>query len=128
MFMFSPLPAATRSWDANLTWEQLFLAIAPYLQTIPTDAYVKDVLEKVAFARSSERSDGEDPVLDDQLFRTIALQLAALGLVTTEYAEAISGTMAVFWKITPKGSRLMIEQRTVKKKMQGDASSSGKSN
>jgi len=103
------------TWAIELTWAQVFLFIAPYLQMLPSDGRVTKILADAAFAQSYESSHGYNPSLDDQTFRTIALQLTTLGLVTTVYAESTRGTMALFWRITPQGNRLMIEQRTVKK-------------
>jgi hypothetical protein len=107
---------ARRSWSLELSWSQVFCCIAPYLETVPTDTYVRSVLTDAAFALCGwEQSHGDGPVLDDQMFRTIALQLKALNLVNTQYAETTTGGKALFWSITPTGQRLMIQRRTVRK-------------
>lgn len=102
------------AWSAILTWREVFGYISPYLVRIPNDEYVKTVLTSAAFSRSGQ-SDGENPSLDHQLFRTIAVQLQALGLVKVQYSESTTGAMNLFWSLTPSGERLMVELRTVKK-------------
>ncbi len=100
-------------WKATYTWREIFACIAPYLESFPNDELVKSTLLSHAFARS--RVGGDSPKLDDQLFRTVALQLKALQLVNTEYSETVSGGRALFWSLTPLGERTMMEVRTVKR-------------
>jgi len=100
-------------WTAKLTWADIFGCVSPYLIRIPTDESVKSILTSAAFAKSGRG--GESPVMDDQIFRTVALQFKALHLVNLEYSETITGDMGLFWKITSSGERLMMELRTVKK-------------
>jgi hypothetical protein len=104
-----------QTWTAKLTWAAIFGYVSPYLVTFPSDESVKEVLSSAAFKRSNSSSYGESPTLDDQLFRTIAVQLKALGLVSLQYAESTTGIMLLFWRLTPSGDRLMMELRTVKK-------------
>jgi hypothetical protein len=59
--------------------------------------------------------------MDDQLFRTVGLQLQALGLVTLQYSQTISGGMGLFWLLTPYGERMMMKLRTVKKVVASEA-------
>ncbi len=100
-------------WRIDLTWAQIFALIAPYLVSHPTDEYVKSTLATNAFVMSNSTGQGE-PVLDDQLFRTIALQMQALGFVKVEYLQSMSGGMFLYWSLTPQGERQMMELRTVK--------------
>ena len=58
---------------------------------------------------------GSSRTIDDQQFKTITIQLKALGLVTVIYSETTEGGMALFWSLTPTGERVMMEERTVKK-------------
>jgi hypothetical protein len=103
----------TLHWSVTLTWADIFAAVAPYLANLPSDEAVKTILTEAAFLKSQR--DGENPELDDQLFRTVALQLKALNLVNIERKQTTTGLMALFWSITPYGERLMLELRTVKK-------------
>ena len=87
----------------------------------PIDESVKGILTKAAFSRSSSSTYHDSPDLDDQLFRTVALQLQALGLVSFQYTQSTTGGMGLFWSNTPSGERLMMELRTVKSVTKGSA-------
>lgn len=102
-----------QGWTAMLTWAEIFGYVAPYLVRHPSDESVNSVLATAAFARSD--TSGSDPSLDDQLFRTVGVQLQALGLVKLQYSQTTTGGMGLFWSLTPSGERLMMELRTVKK-------------
>jgi hypothetical protein len=102
-------------WKVKMSWGEIFGTVSPYMVTLPADETVKSILTSAAFLRSGNSGYGNSPVLDDQIFRTIALQLQALGLVSLRYVETTLGGMGLFWSITPSGERLMMELRTVKK-------------
>ena len=68
-------------------------------------------LEEIQFAPY-----GTGPVIDDQSFKTIGVQLKALGLVNITYSKAVGGGMGLFWSATPSGERLTLELRTVRTK------------
>lgn len=101
------------NWIATMTWRQIFAAISPYLIQLPGAAKVKDILEEVAFKAAGRL--GGDPILDDQVFQTISVQLKALGLVDIKYLQNTAGGMGLYWYSTPPGEHLMLELRTVKK-------------
>ena len=104
------------SWKATYTWGEIFGCVSPYLVSIPTDGYVKSILTSDAFAQSDYGTlNYESPEMNDQLFRTVAVQLQALGLVNVEYSPTITGGMGLFWSNTRSGERLMMELRTVKR-------------
>jgi len=103
------------AWSASFSWREVFGYISPYLVRFPDDEHVKSILLSATFPRSGESGDAQNPKLDDQLFRTIAVQLQALGLVKVQYSESTTGVMNLFWSLTPSGERLMMELRTVKK-------------
>lgn len=105
------------TWAVNLTWSEIFAWVSPYLIRFPTDNFVKSVLTSTAFKRYDSLH-GENPTLEDQQFRTVALQLQALGLVTIKYSQTTTGGMELFWMLTPSGQRLMLELRTVKSSKQ----------
>lgn len=72
---------------------------------MPSDESVKSTLSSSMFRRSGSSDENEDAALDDQLFRTIAVQLQALGLVKVQYSRSTSGYMSLFWSLTPSGQR-----------------------
>src|SRR5262249_24059446 len=100
-------------WSVNVTWAEIFATVAPYVARVPNDSFVNAVLTKAMFSKAEK--DGYDAELDDQLFRTVALQLKALNPVEINYQQTTSGAMALSWSLTPAGERLMMELRTVKK-------------
>jgi hypothetical protein len=102
-------------WNATFTWGEIFACVSPYLVECPTDDSVKSTLLEAAFDRSGKTSYGDSPSLDDQVFRTVGVQLKALGLVKLQYSQSTGGYKALFWTLTPSGERLMMELRTVKK-------------
>ena len=108
-----------KPWAVEATWRQIFADVAPYLVQYPNDDYVKTVLASALLARSIFR-DGSSPKLDDQQFRTVAVQLKALGLVNIEYTNTVQGGMGLFWSLTAAGERLMFELRTVRTKAASD--------
>jgi hypothetical protein len=57
---------------------------------------------------------GANPGLDEQDFHTKAVQLRTLGLVSIDYSPTVNGSMGLFWCLTPRGERLMIETRAVR--------------
>lgn len=88
----------------------------------PTEDVVKQAFNETYFAQwervatiSLKRVQNHG--VDDQLFRTIGVQLQALGLVKIEYSKTIAGGMALFWSLTRSGERLMVETRTVRTKI-----------
>jgi len=103
-----------RLWTTPFSWAEIFGSVSPYLVRHPNDESVKMVLSKAAFARSGKSGGGGDADLDDQQFRTFALQLQALGLVKVQYTQTTTGGMGLFWSLTQSGDRLMMELRTVK--------------
>jgi Domain of unknown function (DUF4062) len=105
----------TIPWKATYTWGEIFACMSPYLVGIPNDEFVKSILTHDAINRSGRSADYENPIMDDQLFRTVAVQLTALGLVKIDYSPTVSGGMGLFWSNTPFGERTMMELRTVKR-------------
>jgi hypothetical protein len=99
---------SVRYWIATLSWADIFGSISPYLIDHPDDDDVQVILAEAAFRRAGEN--GTDESLDDQQFRTVAVQLQALGLVKLQKYD-----QGLFWSPTPSGERLNMELRTVKK-------------
>jgi hypothetical protein len=99
-------------WKHSITWGEVFALIAPFLEKIPSDATVKGILGSSVFELIS--SSGRSPTLNDQNFQTVRIQLQAMGLIKTQYTKTTSGGMAFFWSLTPKGTILLYELRTVR--------------
>lgn len=103
-----------KEWSSSLTWREIFAIISPYLAQTPNQEYVKEILKSALIKRDglSSRSNS----LNDQDFQTIAVQLKALGLIQTNYAQTVKGGMAMFWRFTPEGERLMVQLRAIPSK------------
>lgn len=100
-------------WSEDMTWQDIFSCIAPYLLENPSDGSVKITLKKNAIKRTV--SDYYESDIDDQIFQTIKIQLMALGLVDVAYSKTTKGGMMLFWRITEAGKDLMLKLRTVRK-------------
>ncbi|MBZ5522904.1 MAG: DUF4062 domain-containing protein [Acidobacteriia bacterium] len=107
--------AQIKPWSVKLTWRQIFGYVAPYLDRYPADSTVKSVLTESLYKQSAYYSPYGSPSWEDQEFRTVSIQLKALGLVNVRYTEAVDGGMGLFWSLTPAGEHLMMEIRVVRK-------------
>lgn len=101
------------SWSIEMSWQDIFSCIAPYLLENPSDGSVKITLKKNAMSRVV--NDYYEADLNDQVFQTVKIQLIALGLVDVTYSKTTKGGMMLFWKITDAGKNLMLKLRTVRK-------------
>ncbi|RQZ52359.1 DUF4062 domain-containing protein [Burkholderia sp. Bp9099] len=111
---YSKTGTATKfNHTATMTWRSIFAGISPFLESIPNDKLVNAKLG--AYALKAADRDGYSPVVEEQAFRTIALQLKEYGLVNTSYSESTSGAYALFWQITKAGERLMRETRLIRR-------------
>lgn len=104
---------STYQWSEEMTWQDIFSCIAPYLLENPSDGSVKITIKKNAIKRTV--SDYLESDIDDQIFQTIKIQLMALGLVDVAYSKTTKGGMMLFWRITEAGKDLMLKLRTVRK-------------
>jgi hypothetical protein len=111
---------ARREWQSKVTWRKAFAHISPYLVAFPSADGVKETLARALFGDSPKKGEGGSPILDDQNFQTIGVQLVALGFVKIEYIPTTTGTMGLFWSLTDPGRSLMMELRTVRTKVPVD--------
>lgn len=101
------------SWNAELTWREIFFFVSPYLLKPVTQESVKNILRDAVAERESISVRAN--VIDDQVFQTIAIQLKALGLVNVRVQKGTDGKNHPFWTLTTKGERFMVELRAIKK-------------
>jgi hypothetical protein len=106
------------AWSVTLTWREIFSYIAPYLMELPNNITVEHVLRDALWKRykSGHSPDGTGPSLDDQSFKTVGVQLKALGLVQINRSATVGGGVGIFWSATPSGERMTLELRTVRTK------------
>lgn len=100
-------------WSTPVAWREIFFHISPYLIKIPLDLTVKETLQEAIF-KAHFKGNGTSPAMDDQIFRTVALQLQSLGLVNVRRSKSTWGTAELFWSLTGAGERLMLEIRTIR--------------
>ena len=95
----------------NLTWNKIFSAVAPYL-TAPTDfegfrSKLRDAINSAYNVNIS--------YINSDCAQTVKIQLSALGLIKCYQAKLIKGGLGEAIEITEKGSKYLIELKTVKK-------------
>ena len=96
----------------DLTWSQIFVAVAGELDMAKTDVAItsalKEAANEVGFRHTISRMNDTDKV-------TIKVQLEALGLINTQVSQTTKGGDAEFLTLTPKGRQLFIQNRVVRK-------------
>jgi hypothetical protein len=102
-----------RSNKCTMKWLEIFVAISPYLVKHPHEEIVKSIISE--YIASKYKLPGYSHDIADQVFQTISLQLKAHGLVNINYSKSSTGGMALFWSITKKGEKLMMETRIIRK-------------
>jgi len=95
-------------WQVEITWREIFAALSPLLPSIPNEALVEAAIEKALQPEKSGVS------IAQQDLYTIRIQLIAMKLVDVRRSGTTQGGVAMFWSLTPKGEKLMIELRTVR--------------
>ncbi|MGV0878122.1 DUF4062 domain-containing protein [Martelella sp. FLE1502] len=96
----------------DLTWRQIFVAVAGELDRAKTDAAIlsalKEAANEVEFGYKISSMNGTDRV-------TIKVQLEALGLIKTMVSKTTNGSVAEFMTLTPKGRQFFIQNRVIRK-------------
>lgn len=101
-------------WFVDTSWREAFCTIGPLLLAGPTEARTKAHLANLLFKRA--RLEGYNYSVDTYDFETLKMQLAAHGLVRFRRAsEADSEGIALIWTLTPRGTKLLFESRTVRR-------------
>jgi hypothetical protein len=96
--------------QTTIPWIEIFNLISPYLEQEPSDVNIKQILEKNLLDKAQiQRYRG---TMNDQDFKTIAIQLKVYGLITTNLDKFDNH---IHWALTNKGETIMIKNRTIKK-------------
>lgn len=98
----------------DISWGNLFAAVAPKLLEHPNDHALRMYME-AELLRTKGITDVYKKDIEEQDFQTIKVHLEALNLVSIQYLETVQKGMALFWNITERGKKVMYELRTVKK-------------
>ena len=99
-------------WEYALSWGDLFALIAPYLLENTNDTIVNGTLERAVFEKTGKKYSSVN--INNQLYKTVKVQLIALGLVLVNYSQTTKGGMALFWSLSSKGKEMLFQFRTVK--------------
>lgn len=103
-----------QNWSRKLSWKSLFGLVAPYLLRVPSASSVEDRMKRI-FAEQIDVS-WTSFYINENDVDTVAIQFKTLGLVTISRAETTKGSIALFWRLTARGEKLMTEIRTIRKK------------
>ena len=90
----------------------MFARVAPDLVENPNDSTVNTKLGtslyRISYPNSKRRV-----ILKHDDFQTVRVQFQALQLIKTSYLKTTKGAMALFWSLTNRGERLMLQMRTI---------------
>lgn len=103
------------NWATSISWNQLFSLLSPYLLNHPDDALTKRILSDQIYFITPNADKSGTATINDQDFQTIKIQLKVLGLTEINYTKTVKGGMALFWSLTEKGEKLMLQLRSIKK-------------
>jgi hypothetical protein len=97
----------------RISWGELFARIAPDLMAHPNDGLVTYQLGSSLY-RSAHPTESITAQVHYDDFQTVRTQFLALNLITTSYAKSIKGEMTLYWNLSERGERLMLQLRSVK--------------
>jgi hypothetical protein len=100
------------TWQIETTFEFIFGQIAPDLEKCPSDEEANHLIASHLCAEL--RKSGNQARVRHNDFNTIKIQLEALGLISVTRAQTTNGGYGVFWFLTSKGRKEMIQIRTIK--------------
>lgn len=98
----------------ELSWGELFESIAPRLMNHPNEDIARIIIGDIIKEKNGKIAGGSI-IVNKEDFDTIKIQLIALGLLAVSYNKTVGGGMALFWSLTEKGNKIMIERRVVRK-------------
>lgn len=117
----------------SISWEEIFLSIAPRLLGEKRESYLKTLLNSIPQIQDEVKIKIKDEydklLLNDKInntseikytivesdFQTIKIQLLALGLITLVENQTSKGSKVLNAKLTPYGNNLMFRLKAVKK-------------
>lgn len=103
-------------WESDVSWNQILSFIGPHLLEYKNDSSVNTQLAKSILKADGKNADGYYTTnIEDEIFQTVKLQLMALGYVDVKSLQTKGGGSALFWSITPKGKKSLLDVRTIRK-------------
>lgn len=101
------------SWKYENTIGELYNLIAPSLMNTPNDSNARLLIKNCILGKLGIRHFSSASI-DDQQFQTFKIQLEALGLINVKQSRTTDGDLALFWHMTEKGKKLMVELRVIR--------------
>lgn len=107
----------SKDWVIEITWENLFSFFSPYLLQPPSDKAIKVLISKILYEKLGDENNSGIATINDQDFQTLKIHFSSLRLIEVKYTSTTGGGMGLFWRLTKEGTALMMELRSVKKKL-----------
>ncbi len=105
----------TINWQHNISWKDLFVLISPYLMQWYNEVNIQtQTASTILKIKGLEGYRYEK--LDKDILQSIKVQFLALGLIQLDTLNTVGGGTGLFWTITKKGKKVMLNERSVKKR------------
>lgn len=99
------------SYSVQLSWDEIFSAIGPYLVSAKNYSSFSDELKKSINSAYNKSFSS----INENCIQTIKIQLSALGLIDSSPAKSTSGGIIEFISLTKKGSNYLLNLKSIKK-------------
>lgn len=103
------------SLELKITWGELFESISPRFMGYPNEERAMKIIEEVLREKKGVGDRGSISINKED-FDTIKIQLMAMELINVTYSKTVNGSMNLFWQLTPRGKKIMVDRRVVKRK------------
>ncbi|GAB6190754.1 DUF4062 domain-containing protein [Desulfocastanea catecholica] len=105
-----------RKWARKSNWNEIISVIGPHLFQYQNENFVSTKLAtELLKLNNNDADEYYSNEVDDGILQTIKIQLMALGIIQIEPLQTKGGDMALFWQITEKGKKAVVEIRSIKK-------------
>lgn len=105
----------SRKWEKVISWKKIFMLLSPYLIEWYADVFVRSAITRVLLAESGIKRTYQSSI-DDLIFQQIKVQFMALGLVQVQSLTLQKGGVGLFWTLTAKGRKMMLDEGSVRVK------------
>jgi len=100
------------SYSVELSWDEIFSAVGPYLVSSKNYRNFSDELESSINSAYNKHFSS----INNDCIQTIKIQLSALGLIDSSPAKSTGGGIFEFISLTKKGSNYLLNLKSIKKK------------
>ena len=101
----------TSQFSIEMTWQEIFLAVAPHLFLGRVPSIIATSLE--TYIKENKKVTNPHEIYETDLL-TIKIQLQAYGLISTEVAKSVGGGLNEYITITKLGQKRLIESRAIR--------------